>query len=129
MVENELGNGIRRLGVVPETEQIKYVRQAEDVLRTESKNTTDYYEALYRLAVFDEISLSFETTKSLIDIAFRQDEPHYFSELAATAIARRLRHEDFKSFVETLLSSTSKQQKVSARKLIDGLKKKSIRPL
>lgn len=129
VVEDELGKGIRSLGVIPVTEQIKYVRQAEDVLRSESKNTTDYYEALYRLAVFDEISLSIETAKSLIDIAFRQDEPHYFSELAATAIARRLRHENFKSSIETYLSSTSKQQKVSIRKLIDGLKKKSIRPL
>lgn len=129
LVENELGNGIRSLGVVPETEQIKYVRQAEDVLRSESKNTTDHYEALYRLAVFDDISLSRETIESLIDLAFQQSAPHYFSELAATAITRRLRRENFKSFIGTYLSSTSKQQKVSIRKLVDGLKKKSIRPL
>ncbi|MBX3266470.1 MAG: hypothetical protein KF831_07160 [Acidobacteria bacterium] len=129
VVENELGNGIRSLGVVPETEQIKYVRQAEDVLRPESKNATDHYEALYRLAVFDDISLSRETIESLIDLAFQQSAPHYFSELAATAITRRLRRENFKSFIATYLSSTSKQQKVSIRKLVDGLKKKSIRPL
>ena len=131
---------VRTLGRLDEQTQQNLVQEATEILAKErdtQNSQTNFgkeslfiskYYALNVLASIDEISLSEEWIKFLIEIVYNEKEDYFIRTLAATALARRVNHLNFDKTLEKLREPNSLPNKKKLDSIKKDLQKKSLRP-
>jgi len=118
------------LGKLDVQMQRSLVQETTEILPREKStpNLQDKIYALNFLASIDEITLSEEWIKFLIEIAYDAKEDDYIRSLAATALARRVNQNNFNKTIEKLRKANSLLNGKELNSIKKDLQKKSFPP-